>query len=99
LTRRACVFLAGVIGDNRLDDGQAKARPVLPGRVIRCEQAAALLFAESLSGIGNVEANAAVYPVRDDAKLATLWHRINCVQQQILHDTPQLFAVRTYGLA
>src|SRR5687767_8081284 len=68
---------AAVIRHDRLHDGEAKAGAMLLGRVIRCEQAVALLFGKALTGISDLDPHRAVRTPRADGELATGRHRVD----------------------
>ena len=87
--------LSCVVSHDRLDDRQAEAGAMLLCRVVGREQAAAFVLAEALAAIGDVDADDAAVPPRDDAEFATVRHRVDRVQQQVLHDTAQLVGVAT----
>src|SRR4030095_4931410 len=85
--------LPRVIGDDGLHDRQAKAGPVLFGRVVGSEQSSSFLFAQTRAGVRDVNSDDTGASTRDDAKRATVRHRVDGVEQEILHHTPQLLAI------
>src|SRR4030095_3345845 len=85
--------LPGVIGNDGLHDRQAKAGPVLSGRVVGSEQSSSFLFAQPLAGVRDVNSDDTVASTGDDAKRATLRHRVDGVEQEILNHASQLLVV------
>src|SRR5712692_240090 len=86
-----------MIGDDGLHNRQAQAGAVLFGRVVRREQALALLVSEPFSGIGDVQVHTAARTSRPDGELAALRHGVDRIQQEVLQRASELFAVGTDG--
>src|SRR5262245_53938459 len=82
-----------VVGDYGLDDRQAKASAMLFCRVVRGEQPLSFLVAQSLACIGHVDPDNAAVLASNDAKRATLRHRVDRIEEQVLNDTPQLLTI------
>src|SRR4029453_8246593 len=85
--------LPGVIGNDGLHDRQAKAGPVLSGRVVGSEQSSSFLFAQTLAGVRDVNSDDTVASPRDDAKRPPLRDRVDGFEEEILPHTPQLLAI------
>src|SRR5438094_6566640 len=85
--------LAGVIRDDRLDDGQPEPRSVLLGGVVRREDAAALLLGQAFTSVAELEPDDALAAPRTDRHRAAGRHRVERVEQQVLADASELIGV------
>src|SRR5437773_11215425 len=86
---------ACVIGHDRLHNGEAKARTVLLGRVIRSKQPFAFLVGQARAGVAHVESKAALEPSGADGQLAARRHRVDRIDEQVLQGALQLIRIGT----